>query len=89
MYTVKHFYIFFSPELCSRSRKGRMASILSNRDLYLMTPSGFSSLKWENDGELSSQDIWSLVKKLTRIEEAHKASNLLHLSSKHLHAKKS
>lgn len=53
-----------------------------------MSPSELSSLKWESDGELSSQDTWNLVRKLTRVEEGGKASNLLHLSSKHLHARK-
>ena len=53
-----------------------------------MSPSDFSSMKWESDGELSSQDTWNLVKKLTKIEEGRKASDLLHLSSKYSHAKK-
>ena len=53
-----------------------------------MAPAELSSMKWECDGELSSQDTWNLVKRLTKIEDQHKASDLLHLSSKHLHAKK-
>ena len=51
-----------------------------------MSPADFSSMKWESDGELSSQDTWNLVKKLTKIEEGRKASDLLHLSSKPSHA---
>ena len=53
-----------------------------------MAPAELSSMKWECDGELSSQDTWNLVKRLTKIEDQHKASDLLHLSSKHVHAKK-
>ena len=48
-----------------------------------MSPAELSSIKWENDGEMSAQDTWTLVKKLTKVEEQDKASNLLHLSSKH------
>lgn len=55
----------------------------------LMSPAELSSIKWEQDGEMSAQDIWSLVKKLTKVEEHDKASNLLHLSSKHSHSKRS
>ena len=47
-----------------------------------------SSIKWEHDGEMSAQDTWNLVKKLTKVEEQDKASNLLHLSSKHSHSKR-
>ena len=53
-----------------------------------MSPTEFSSIKWSKDGEMSPQDIWTLVKRLTKVEEEGKASNLLHLSSKHNHAKK-
>jgi len=53
-----------------------------------MSPAELSSMKWESDGELSSQDTWNLVKKLTKVEEQTKASNLLQLSSKHSHAKR-
>ena len=52
-----------------------------------MSPAELSSMKWESDGQLSSQDTWNLVKKQTKVEEQTKASNLLHLSSKHSHAK--
>ncbi|MGB0826214.1 MAG: hypothetical protein ACPGPH_09870 [Synechococcus sp.] len=38
---------------------------------------------------MSAQDTWTLVKKLTKVEEQDKASNLLHLSSKHSHSKRS
>ncbi|QNI64099.1 hypothetical protein SynA1544_01161 [Synechococcus sp. A15-44] len=38
---------------------------------------------------MSAQDTWTLVKKLTKVEEQDKASNLLHLSSKHSHSKPS
>lgn len=48
-----------------------------------------SSLKWSEEGELSAQDTWSLVTKLTKTEGQNHASALLHLSSKHSHAKKS
>ena len=44
-------------------------------------------MKWESDSELSSQDTWNLVKKLAKVEEQTKASNLLQLSSQHFHAK--
>ena len=47
-----------------------------------MSPAELSSIKWEEDGEMSAQDTWSLVKKLTKVEEQDKASNLLHLSLK-------
>ncbi|QNJ17355.1 hypothetical protein SynA1840_01821 [Synechococcus sp. A18-40] len=50
-----------------------------------MSPTDLSSLKWGDDGELSSQDTWNLVNRLTKVEEQSKASNLLHLSSKHSH----
>ena len=46
-----------------------------------------SSLKWSEEGELSPQDTWNLVTKLTKVEDESKASNLLHLSSKHSHAR--
>ena len=54
-----------------------------------MSPAELSSIKWEKDGEMSAQDTWTLVKKLTKVEEQDKASNLLHLSSKHIHSKRS
>ena len=50
-----------------------------------MSPTNLSSLKWGDDGELSSQDTWNLVNRLTKVEDETKASNLLHLSSKHSH----
>jgi len=50
-----------------------------------MSPAELSSLKWGEDGELSSRDTWNLVNRLTKVEEETKASNLLHLSSKHSH----
>ena len=55
----------------------------------LMSPAELSSIKREKDGEMSAQDTWTLVKKLTKVEEQDKASNLLHLSSKHSHSKRS
>ena len=54
-----------------------------------MSPTEFSSIKWEQDGEMSAHDTWILVKTLTKVEEQDKASNLLHLSSKHSHSKRS
>ena len=54
-----------------------------------MSPTELSSLKWENDGELAAQDIWTLVQKLSKTETCRHASNLLHLSSKHRHARRS
>ena len=51
-----------------------------------MSHTDLSSLKWGEDGELSSQDTWNLVNRLTKVEEQTKASDLLHLSSKHSHA---
>ena len=54
-----------------------------------MSPAELSSIKWEKDGEMSAQDTWILVKKLTKVEEQDKASNLLHLSSKYSHSKRS
>ena len=50
-------------------------------------PPDLSSIKWEDDGEMSAQDTWKLVWKLTKIEDQQRASNLLHLSSKHRHSK--
>ena len=52
-----------------------------------MSTHHLSSLKWNEEGELSPQDTWNLVTKLTKAEDAKKASNLLHLSSKHSHAR--
>ena len=52
-----------------------------------MSPSDLSSLEWEADGEMSAQDTWDLVTRLAKVEEQEKASNLLHLSSKHSHSK--
>ena len=40
-------------------------------------------------GKCLRKDTWTLVKKLTKLEEQDKASNLLHLSSKHSHSKRS
>ena len=54
-----------------------------------MYPAELSSIKWEQDGEMSPQDTWNLVKTLSKVEEQDKASNLLHLSSKHIHSKRS
>ena len=51
--------------------------------LLSMSPAELSSLKWGEDGELSSRDTWNLVNLLTKVEEETKASNLLHLSPKH------
>lgn len=62
---------------------------LKKTRLPLMSPAELSSIKWENDGEMSAQDTWTLVKKLTKVEEQDKASNLLHLSSKHSHSNRS
>ena len=53
----------------------------------IMSAHHLSSLKWSDEGELSPQDTWNLVTKLTKTEDQSKASNLLHLSSKHSHAK--
>lgn len=38
---------------------------------------------------MSAQDTWTPVKTLTKVEEQYKASNLLHLSSKYIHSKRS
>ena len=38
-----------------------------------MSPAELSSIKWEKDGEMSAQDTWTLVKKLTKVEEQDKA----------------
>ena len=54
-----------------------------------MSTAELSSIKWEQDGEMSAQDNLTLVKTLTKVEEQDKASNLLHLSSKHTHSKRS
>ena len=43
-----------------------------------MSPAEFSSIKWEKDGEMPPQDTWTRVKKLAKVEEQDKASNLLH-----------
>ena len=52
-----------------------------------MSRSDISSIKWEEDGELSPQDTFNLVKLLTKTEDHDKASALLHLSSKHRHSR--
>ena len=52
-----------------------------------MSGSDLSSIKWENDGEMSAQDTWNLVRQLSKTEEHDRASALLHLSSKHRHSK--
>lgn len=46
-----------------------------------------ASIKWEEDGELSPQDTFNLVKLLSKTEDHDKASALLHLSSKHKHSR--
>jgi len=48
-----------------------------------MSPSELSSIQWEEDGEMFARKTWHLVRRLTKVEEHSKASNLLHLSSKH------
>ncbi|QNI48542.1 hypothetical protein SynA1825c_01871 [Synechococcus sp. A18-25c] len=53
-----------------------------------MSPFDLSSLKWEADGEMSAQDTFVLVTRLSRVEEQANASCLLHLSSKHSHSKR-
>ena len=40
-----------------------------------MSPAELSSIKWEQDGEMSAQDTWNLVKRLTKVEEQDKASS--------------
>ena len=54
-----------------------------------MSPAELSSIKWEQDGEMSAQFTWNLVKKITNVEEQDKASSLLHLSSKYSHYRRS
>ena len=54
-----------------------------------MAPAELSSINWEQDGEMSVQDTWTLVKTLTKVVEQDKASNLLYLSSQHIHSKRS
>ena len=71
-----------------RPHRYHVLSVVKPR-VPLMSPAELSSIKWENDGEMSAQDTWTLVKKLTKVEEQDKASNLLHLSSKHSHSKRS
>ena len=53
-----------------------------------MSAAELSSIRCEKDGEKSAQDTWTLVKKLTKVEEQYRASNLLHLSSKYSHSKR-
>ena len=62
---------------------------VENPRFPLMSPTELSSIKWEQDGEISAEDTWTLVKTLTKVEEQYKASNLLHLSSKYIHSKRS
>ena len=73
---------FVDCSLASQRSSLKLAKIL-----YQMSPSELSSLKWEPDGEMSPQDTFNLVRKLSKVEEEEKASNLLHLSSKHSHSK--
>ena len=56
-------------------------------DQVSMSAADLSSLKWEDDGEMSAQDTWNLVRQLTKVEDEQRASALLHLSSKHRHSK--
>ena len=56
-------------------------------DQVSMPAADLSSLKWEDDGEMSAQDTWNLVRQLTKVEDEQRASALLHLSSKHRHSK--
>ena len=52
----------------------------------LMSLFEFSSSKWDQDGEISAQDTWTLLQKPTKVGSQDKASSLLHLSSKHIHS---
>lgn len=61
---------------------------VSSLEENIMPANNLSSLKWNEEGELSPQDTWNLVTKLTKSEDDSKASNLLHLSSKHIHARR-
>ena len=37
--------------------------------MRLMFPAELSSIQWDQGGEMSAQDTWNLVKKLTKVEE--------------------
>ena len=46
-----------------------------------------ASLKWDNDGELSSQDTFNWVQRLTQTEDERMTSDRLQLSSRHFYVK--
>ena len=53
-----------------------------------MCPSDLSSLKWNNDGDLSPNDILTLVEKLTKAEQENKETSGIKLNSSTIYHKK-
>ena len=82
------FLQFFNDFKLIRRPMYEMSELFWNASFFSMSPADLSSLKWEADGEMSAQDTFVLVSRLTRVEQQDNASSLLHLSSKHIHSKR-
>ena len=52
-----------------------------------MCPPNLSSLKWDNDGDLSPNDILTLVEKLTKAEQENKETSGIKLNSSTIYYK--
>ena len=52
-----------------------------------MCPPDLSSLKWDNDGDLSPNDILTLVEKLTKAEQENKETSGIKLNSSAIYYK--
>ena len=52
-----------------------------------MCPPDLSSLKWDNDGDLSPNDILTLVEKLTKAEQENKETSDIKLNSSAIYHK--
>ena len=86
--TNRTFLIISPVKRCSKTNASSATSLRVSSLVELrMSAHHLSSLKWSEEGELSPQDTWNLVTKLTKAEDESKASNLLQLSSKHSHAR--
>ena len=88
LYPIEPSSLFLPLTRCSSANGSTATPIRFSAILETTMPAHhLSTLKWSDEGELSPQDTWNLVTKLTKTEDQSKASNLLHLSSKHSHAK--
>ena len=52
-----------------------------------MCPPDLSSLKWDNDGDLSPNDILTLMEKLTKAEQENKETSSIKLNSSAIYHK--